>query len=184
MLLALWLAAGCKGEGVRPTTVVSVADSADQVLQGFRHFVTRDGVRDGEIEADTAFFYDDTQTTLLRRMRVVFFDSAGGQRAVITAAHGRYLWQKGSMLAEGGVVLTTADGKTLKSEKLNYDAEKQELSTDVPFVFDDSQSHVEGQGFTSDMQFANIRAAKPTGRAREGVLLPGQSEEPDSAGDR
>ena len=182
MLLPLLVAlVACKNDGVRPTTVVTVADSADQVLQGFRHFVTRDGVRDGEIEADTAFFYDDTQSTQLRRMRMVFFDSAGGERATIVAQRGQYLWQKGSMVAEGGVILTTADGKTLKSEKLVYDAEKKELSTDVPFVFDDNATHVEGDGFRSDLQFANIRAARPKGRAREGVLLPGQEEPDDSS---
>lgn len=174
-LAALALVAGCREEGTKPTTIVSVADSADQVLEGFRHFVTTNGVRQSEIEADTAFFYDGTQTTLLRRMRVVFFDSAGATRATLTAKRGVYLWQTGNLEAEGGVEMKASDGRVLRSEKLRIDQEKQQLSSDVPFTFLERGSYVEGQGFTSDMNFSNIRASKPTGRkSGEGLLLPGQ----------
>lgn len=179
----LALAAGsiaCKEDGARPTTIVAVSDTADQVLQAFHHFVTSDGVRQSEVQADTAFFFDASQTTLLRRMRVVFFDSAGAQRANVTAQRGQYLWQSGNMVAEGAVVMTTVDGRVLKSEKLVFDETKQQICTDLPFDFDDRSSHVQGQGFCSDKQFTNIRASKPTGTSKEGVLLPGQAEAADS----
>jgi LPS export ABC transporter protein LptC len=170
----------CKEDGARPTTIVAVSDTADQVLQAFHHFVTADGVRQNELRADTAFFFDASQTTLLRRMRVVFFDSAGAQRATVTAERGQYLWQSGNMIAEGAVVMTTVDGRVLKSEKLVFDETKQQICTDLPFDFDDRSSRVQGQGFCSDKQFTNIRAHKPTGTSKEGVLLPGQAEPADS----
>ena len=91
-VMVLALAAGstaCKEDGARPTTIVAVSDTADQVLQAFHHFVTADGVRQSEVQADTAFFFDASQTTLLRRMRVVFFDSAGAQQANVTAQRGQ-----------------------------------------------------------------------------------------------
>jgi LPS export ABC transporter protein LptC len=172
--------AGCKEDGARPTTIVAVSDTADQVLQAFHHFITADGVRQSEVQADTAFFFDASQTTLLRRMRVVFFDSAGAQQANVTAQRGQYLWQSGNMVAEGAVVMTTVDGRVLKSEKLVFDETKQQICTDLPFDFDDRSSHVQGQGFCSDKQFTNIRASKPTGTSKEGVLLPGQAEAADS----
>jgi LPS export ABC transporter protein LptC len=170
----------CQEEGARPTTIVAVSDTADQVLQQFHHFITSDGVRTSEVQADTAFFFDASQTTLLRKMRVVFFDSAGSRQATVTAQRGQYLWQNGSMTAEGNVVMTTADGRVLKSEKLVFDETKQQICTDQPFDFDDRSSHVQGQGFCSDKQFTNIRASKPTGTSKEGVLLPGQAEAADS----
>ena len=52
-------------------------DSADQVLEGFSHYVTKDGVRRSRVEADTAFFYESTQVTQLKKIRVVFFDLQG-----------------------------------------------------------------------------------------------------------
>jgi LPS export ABC transporter protein LptC len=172
--------AACKEDGARPTTIVAVSDTADQVLQAFHHFITADGVRQSEVQADTAFFFDASQTTLLRRMRVVFFDSAGAQQATVTAERGQYLWQSGNMVAEGAVVMTTVEGRVLKSEKLVFDETKQQICTDLPFDFDDRSSHVQGQGFCSDKQFTNIRASKPTGTSKEGVLLPGQAEAADS----
>jgi LPS export ABC transporter protein LptC len=178
MLLPM-LASACVGDGAKPNIIVTVTDSADQVLYGFTHFVTRNGVRESEMQADTAFFYDPTQTTVLRHMRVVFIDSTGAESATVTSKHGAYLWQTGNMVAESTVVLTTHDGRVLKSERLRYDAEKQSLSTDLPFVYDNKGEHVEGQGFVSDLSFRNIAAKQPKGVTDQGTLLPGQ--EADSA---
>jgi LPS export ABC transporter protein LptC len=168
--------AACEPPPVKPNAVVSVSDTADQVLQKFHHYVTADGVRQSEIQADTAFFFQASQTTLLRTMRVVFFDSAGASQATVTAKRGQYLWQSGNMTAEGSVVMTTADGRVLKSEKLVFDEVKQQICTDLPFDFDNRTSHVQGQGFCSDKQFVHIRVTKPTGDSK----LPGQAEDADS----
>ncbi len=169
----------CNEVGAKPTTVVSASDSADQVLQGFVHFLTRDGVREGQVEADTAFFYDPSQTTVLKKMRLVFIDSAGKENATVTSRTGTYRWQTGNMTAEGDVVLRSADGRLLKTEKLFYDAAKKELTTDLFFTFDQKDDHLEGQGFRSDLRFEHIVVNKPRGDTDKGVLLPGQ--EKDSA---
>jgi LPS export ABC transporter protein LptC len=170
----------CQKEIVTPRTVVSVADTADQVLQKFHHFVTADGVRQSELQADTAYFFDASQKTLLRRMKVVFFDSAGAVQATVTAQRGEYLWQNGSMTAEGTVVMTTNDGRVLKSEKLVFDETKQEISTDQPFQFEDRSSRLRGKGFRSNKDFTNIQADQPEGVGKEGLLMPGQDEARDS----
>lgn len=180
-MACLLVAGACTAEGARPSTIVSMADSADQVLYGFKHYVTRNGVRESEMEADTAYFYDPSQTTVLRNMRLVFIDSSGAPRATITSRIGRYQWQKGGLVAESTVVLKTPDGKVLTSERLVFDSDKNQMSTDQPFTFDDRGEHVEGKGFISDMSFGNIVAKSPKGRAAEGMLLPGQGEDPDSA---
>ena len=172
--------AACEQKGQSPSAVMAVADTADQVLQRFHHFITSDGVRTSEVQADTAFFFDASQRTLLRKMRVVFFDSAGAPQATVTAQRGEYLWQNGSMTAEGSVVLTTSDGRVLKSEKLVFDETRQQICTDKPFDFDDRSSHMQGQGFCSDKQFNNIRVKEPTGESKEGFLLLGQDAAADS----
>ena len=166
-------------DNTKQNVIVTAADSADQVLYGFRHFVTRNGVRESEIQADTAYFYDPSQTTVLRNMRLVFIDSTGAENATVVSKRGQYLWQTGNMVAESSVVLTTRDGRVLKSERLRYDAEKKLLSTDLPFTYDNRGQHVEGQGFVSDLKFENIAAEKPRGVSDQGMDLPGQ--EPDSA---
>ena len=65
------LAASCESGGARPTATVQAADTADQVLEGFSHFVTADGVRKSHIEADTAYFYEASQLALLSTSGVI-----------------------------------------------------------------------------------------------------------------
>jgi LPS export ABC transporter protein LptC len=178
LLLAVALLSACnEGGGVKPSAVVAATDSADQVLYGFVHFLTRDGVREGHVEADTAYFYDPTQTTVLRNMKIVFIDSAGSENATITARKGTYKWQSGDMTADSNVVMRARDGRVLKTEELFYDGAKKQLSSKVYFTFDQNADHLEGDGFVSDMKFEHIVVSGPRGKTGEGVVMPGQEPE-------
>src|SRR5687768_15362851 len=90
-------ALACEDPGVKPTTTVQAADSADQVLEGFSHYVTNEGILRSRVEADTAFFYEPTQVTELHNVKVVFFDIKGAESSTLTAKRGIYRWQDGSM---------------------------------------------------------------------------------------
>jgi LPS export ABC transporter protein LptC len=166
--------AGCGGGGARPTATVAAVDSADQVLEGFSHYVTADGVRQSRIEADTAFFYENTKTAQLRRPRVTFYDSKGAEASHLTAERGTYKWQDGGMDAAGKVVVTTPDGRRLQSEALKFDAKANQISTDQRFSFQRGDEHIEGNSFRSDPDFKNVVTDRPRGVAGKGMLLPGQ----------
>ena len=45
----------CGGSGAHPTATVQAPDSADQLLVGFSHFLTSDGIRRSQVTADTAY---------------------------------------------------------------------------------------------------------------------------------
>ena len=177
LLVAVSVLPACKERTGPPGVAVVASDSADQVLFGFRHFITRDGVREGHVEADTAFFYDPTQTTVLRNMKLVFIDSTGNESAVIVSKHGVYKWQSGDMTADTSVVMTSHDGRVLKSEHLFYDAKKKELTTDQPFTYDTKCQHLQGKGFRSDLKFEHVAVKNLTGDAEQDVLLPVQGQE-------
>lgn len=177
--LAAGLAAGlaaCEETGVKPTTTVQATDSADQVLEGFSHYVTKDGVRRTRVEADTAFFYESTQVTQLKKIRVVFFDARGAEGSTLTAKTGTYRWQDGSMEANGRVLVVSPDGRRLATETLKYDNAANTISTNVHFTFDRGAEHLEGNSFRSDPDFRNVVTDRPRGTAGEGLLLPGQEK--------
>src|SRR2546423_1837931 len=111
----------CEDTGVRPTATVQAADSADQVLEGFSHYVTNDGVLRSRVEADPAFFYEPTQVTELHKVKIVFFDVKGAESSTLTAQRGIYRWQDGSMQASGNVVVVAPDGRRLSTETLRYE---------------------------------------------------------------
>jgi LPS export ABC transporter protein LptC len=166
--------AGCESGGARPTATVQAADTADQVLEGFSHYVTADGIRKSRIEADTAYFYEATQLAQLRRLRATFYDAKGAESSRLTANRGTYRWQDGSMQADGKVVVLATDGRKLETETLKFDPKKNEISTDQAFRFEHDNEFIRGTSFTSDPDFKNVVTNRPHGVAGKGVLLPGQ----------
>ena len=116
-ILAMAALSGCEETGARPTTTVQAADSADQVLEGFSHYVTSEGVRRSRVEADTAYFYEGTQITTLSNPKVTFYDLKGAEGSTLTARQGTYRWQDGSMEANGNVVVVSPDGRRLRTER-------------------------------------------------------------------
>jgi len=167
---------GCERGGVQPTATMQAADSADQVLEGFAHHVTIDGVRKSRIEADTAWFYEATQSATLHNVRITFYDAKGAERSKLTARRAQYRWQDGSLDAEGSVVLTAPDGGKLQSEVLKLDNKENRISTDRAFRFERGAERIEGTSLQSDPEFANVVTDRPRGVAGKGILLPGQRD--------
>lgn len=174
--------AACEETGAKPTTTVQGPDSADQVLEGFSHYVTFGGVRRSRVEADTAYFFESTQITDLRHVKVIFYDLKGEEGSTLTAKRGDYRWQDGSMQAKDSVVVVNPDGRTLRTQRLKYDNATNLISTDVPFTFDRGEEHLEGNSFKSDPDFKNVVTDRPRGVAGTGMLLPGQSADSQAPG--
>lgn len=166
--------AGCGSGGARPTATVQAADTADQVIEGFSHYVTADGIRKSRVEADTAYFYEASQLAVLRHLRATFYDPKGAESSTLTADRGTYRWQDGSMDAQGNVFVTGSDGRRLRAETLKFDPKKNEISTDQAFRFEHGTEFIQGTGFSSDPDFKNVVTNRPHGVAGKGVLLPGQ----------
>jgi LPS export ABC transporter protein LptC len=177
LLVAAILATACEESGARPTTTIQAPDSADQVLEGFSHYVTNEGVRRSRVEADTAYFYEATQVTNLVKVKVTFYDLKGAESSTLTAKTGVYRWQDGSMEANGNVVVVSPDGRRLATERLRYDNASNQISTDRQFTFDRGEEHLEGNSFRSDPDFRNVVTDRPRGVAGDGMLLPGQQSE-------
>jgi LPS export ABC transporter protein LptC len=173
-MLALASLSGCEATGARPTTTIQAPDSADQVLEGFSHYVTNEGIRRSRVEADTAYFYEGTQITNLTNLKVTFYDVKGAESSTLTAKRGVYRWQDGSMEANDNVVVVAPDGRRLTTERLRYDNASNQISTDRQFAFDRGEEHLEGNSFRSDPDFRNVVTDRPRGVAGDGMLLPGQ----------
>ena len=157
--------------GAKPTATVTAADTADQVLIDMTHYVTNDGVVRARVRADTAFFYQNSQSVDMRNVHITFYDTDGRETSTMSAKDGTYHWATGDMEGRGNVVVVGAgDGRTLKSEVMRYKQATNQVSSDQPFVFDGPDRHIKGEGFTSDPNFRNVTALKPTGKGGHFVL--------------
>ncbi len=165
--------ASCKS-GTPVTATQAVLDSADQVLVGMTHYVTEEGVQRARVRADTAYFFSNTQRAELRNVHVTFYDQTGRPTSTLTSREGTQHWRTGDMEARGNVIVVRdKDGATMKTEAMYYNQVRNEVSSDKSFVWDEPGRHVVGDGFTSDPEFKNISAKRPTGRGGQ-FTLPNQ----------
>ena len=164
-LLAASSLAACKDKNT-PTLATKrtvLPDSADQVMMGLRHELLGDGIRRGELHADTAYFYDRNTRIDMRVVNTRFFDRNGVQNATMTAKQGTYDTNAQKLDGRGDVVLTSSDGRKLTSPHVTYDRQLNQVSSDTSFTFTAPGSTITGVGFRSDPQLRNVTVLSQVG---------------------
>jgi LPS export ABC transporter protein LptC len=144
------------------------ADSADQVMFGVRLFLTKSGVRQARLLADTTLTFDDGTRIMLRKVRMTFFTESGTENAVLVAKRGRYDTRNQVMEGVGDVVVTSSDGRRLESQQLKFDQARNEISSDSAYVATEGGRRQSGVGFRSDPNMRNVQCL----RSCSGVLGP------------
>lgn len=164
--------AACNHNELRSTTAVTAADTADQVLEHLQHYITKAGVRQSLVEADTAYYYEAARRFELKGVKVTFYSENGTESSVLTSREGTYFMQTQNMEARGNVVVVSTDGRTLRSEKLRYDQATNKLSTDIAFTFEGPSASGSGNGFISDPDFRDVIIQQGRGLQRNGGFVP------------
>ena len=165
---------GCAEQGITPVRSNVVADSSDQILEGMTTKITKDGVVQSVVYADTAYMYSDRQMADLRVLRSTFNDAAGNQTAVLTARRGEYYISRGTLEVWDSVVVRTLDGtnKILRTSHLIYDKDNNQIRSDSAFHYQSPTEILTGNSFRSDPQFRNVVTKQPAGRQTgEGMRL-------------
>ena len=169
--LAVALAAGCGGTDRQVAATGTAADSADQTMWGLTQYLTRDGVKQAFLQADTAFMYEASGRVDLVHVKVTFYSEQGEAESVLTGRTGAYFTRTNQMWARDSVlVVRLADQARLKTAFLEYDPAKNEVRTDRPYVADKGPQHFEGVGFTCDPSFVNCSTQHAKGSAGQLVM--------------
>jgi LPS export ABC transporter protein LptC len=167
IVFALVSMAACQDRGVPPRRTV-VADSADQVLSGMSTTISRDGVRESIVTADSTWIYEQRQVSDLKTMIVTMFDSTGAVISRITADKGIYRIRDQRLDARGHVVATTPGGRVLKTEHLIYDTRANLVTSDTAFTSTSPKLNLSGASFTADPGFNQVRVTKPKNVQQKG----------------
>ena len=143
---------------------------ADYIGFGITRRVTRDGIREFIVEADTALVFQDSTIVLLRGNVILtaYNEDTGTEKAIVTSERGRLNNMTNEMWAEGNaVLLIQGDGRRIESYELHYAPEHDAIRSDSATVMFDGDQVVEGTGFNSDMNFERVmvREARTRGRA-------------------
>jgi LPS export ABC transporter protein LptC len=182
--LAILGAAACSTKKQPPVEAHSpLADSADQVMYGARFNLTDKGLQRAQLQADTAYFFEDNTRIELENVHTTFFTATGAKNAVLTSNRGRYNSRTNNMVARKNVVVVTEDGRRLTTPELNYNQQTNEISSDSAFVMTEPNRRLEGIGFRSDPDMKNIRILKGASGLARGVsteTAPASSTAPTS----
>src|SRR5256885_3053852 len=108
------------GEAETPPVAkgATAADSADQFLVGMNVKLNDGGVQRADINADTAYFYNDNTLLQMRAVKSQFYTSTGVQEGILTSRRAKYDTRTDLMEATGDVVLVTQDGRRLTTSQL------------------------------------------------------------------
>ena len=146
-----------------------LADSADQVMYGARFNLTDQGLERAQLHADTAYFFEDNTRIELQNVHTTFYTATGAKDAVLTSQRGTYNSRSSNMVARKNVVVVSDDGRRLTTPELIYNQQRNEISSDSPFVMTEPNRRLEGIGFRSDPNMKNIKILKGASGFAKGV---------------
>jgi LPS export ABC transporter protein LptC len=131
---------------------------ADVVIFNLESVITVEGVKEGEVFGDTAFFFNDSTFYMLRNPTLVLFDELGAQRARVVAERGTMNMNTDALTAQGNVVLTVNEGnRRVESPELNYEPNGDRIWSDSFTTMYEAGVVIEGMGFSSDLDFRQMR---------------------------
>lgn len=139
-------AAGC-GIEEDDSAAVPEEDRPDRIVMDFELTETREGRLDWRLTADEARYFKEEGQTRLAGVRVEFFAPDGSLDSRLTAYRGLVTEGTGDMLAEGNVVLVSADGDTLLTEELRYLKAQDLITGDKPVRVAEEDRVLKGVGF-------------------------------------
>lgn len=156
------LACACNNSKTSPPNAAHspLADSADQVMFNSRFNLTDHGLMRAQLQADRAYFFDESTRAELEKVNTTFFSAGGEKEALLTAKRGTYNSRGGSMVARGKVVVISETGRQLTTEELRYDPSLNEVASDSAFVLTEPGRRLEGVGFRADPNMNNVRVLK------------------------
>lgn len=157
--------AGC-GDNTAPRSADPYRNlPADYVMGGVRHYLTEDGIRRGVLNADSAYFYNDSAKAHLRKVHLVLYNAAGQEAADLTSKAGQLDQRTNVMLATGNVVLVAQGAsKRIETEELHYDPNEHRVWSTVSSTITQQGTRLTTQGFTADDQLTNIQMKAVQGK--------------------
>jgi LPS export ABC transporter protein LptC len=170
LAIVFFAAASACSEKTRPPTGTgsALADSADQVMFTARFNLTDRGLERAQLEADRAYFFDESTRVELENVKTTFYTVAGERDAILTSKRGTYSSRMGNMVARGNVLVISETGRRLTTQELRYDQSRNEIASDSAFVLTEPGRRLEGICFRADPNMNNVRVLKAaSGYSRE-----------------
>jgi len=163
--------AGCgKGE---PAGQEQPAAQPDQEITGFTLTQTADGRRVWALRAREARVFEESDRVEATGVRVDFYGREAELQSTLTAASGVIMRRTNAIEVQGRVVVTSADGTVLTTERLQWDERTGKIRSDTAVRVTKGTDVVTGSGMEADPDLKNLRVRdfKAYVRTPEGQLV-------------
>lgn len=159
--LALFVALAapaCSTESEQGPATELDAVNADEIVYGVSRRMTREGVQEALLFADSMFMWRDSTYARVIGLTLIVFDEQGRRRANIEADGGRISKAGNELAAYGNAVLRIpATGQEIRTEELNFAPDEDRIWSDTHVVMRETGCVVEGDSFQADMSFDDLK---------------------------
>ncbi|NIS67938.1 MAG: LPS export ABC transporter periplasmic protein LptC [Proteobacteria bacterium] len=108
-----------------------------------------------ELEAKIAQSFEEGKRTLLEDLRVTLYN-ADGRVLTLRGDRGRIDEKTRDIEVEGGILVTSSDGLSLRTNSLQYQHERREIFTSAPVRIDGKGVEISGVGLLMDLASEKI----------------------------
>ena len=130
------------------------------------YFTNAEGIRTGRIQADTAFFFQDSTVVHMQGVEMTVSAETGQVRATVTAERGRYDERTQQMHAIGNVILVMPnDNRRVESGELYYDPMTEKIWSDSASTYQSQDRVTRGTCFQSNLSFTQYSVCNIRGSA-------------------
>jgi LPS export ABC transporter protein LptC len=136
MTLTVVALVGCEeDEPVAAAEAPSVfVEGADQVMVGVENHITRQGIRQARLEADTAYTFEEDGRLDLKQVTLTFYGEAGDTLGVLTGQSAEYQLEVGDVTVRGDVQVELQTGERFEAPVLAYISASNQIRADSGYV--------------------------------------------------
>ncbi|MCS7258671.1 MAG: LPS export ABC transporter periplasmic protein LptC [candidate division WOR-3 bacterium] len=126
-----------------------------QIIRNFKFYESTSGKILYEVSAESAYIYEQTRRICAFGVEVLFYNK-DGTITNLSAQMGRVNTDNSNLVAQGNVIVRTADSTYLYTDSLIWDNARQIIITDAAVKIISAKGTLEGNGLISDAELQRI----------------------------
>jgi len=139
-----------------PTARKAAEETADLKLDRIHYLETREGMKEWELNADSASYFKEEGTILLQNVRATFFGKDEEIYSLV-GEKGKFNTQTKMIEVYDGVGIDSSHGYHVRTNRLTYLADKKILSTKDPVEIQGPDFFMAGIGMIVDLNQQRLR---------------------------
>jgi LPS export ABC transporter protein LptC len=131
-------------------------ETASLKLDRIHYLETREGIKEWELDADSASYFKDEETILLQKVRATFFGK-NHETYFLVAEKGKFHTQTKVIEIFAGVKIDSSHGYHMETHSLTYSADRKLLRTDDPVEINGPEFYMTGKGMIVDLNQERLK---------------------------